>query len=652
MTMADSFSPEFEKLSPRQREDMMRELLLNPPEGGAVFNGSPLIQRAPQAADPERSSGALTQVSSAPAQPAEPVADAPAAAGVFSKLGEMYSNYKVPSIDEAISKYIPQDDSSTRYLAIASALGRPTGFGTFGEKMANVADALNQQKLEQQKLRMQYLPAIMTQVAQQQQTMMNMQRTGMMLGSLGNFMQGGAQPAQQGPGVPPGRPQGAPMPAGQGNPAPQGQQAPVGAPMPQGQGAPAPQAQPQLPPQVQQAAAGVQQEWQRLGLQYPLSAGEAVAIATSPDPQKAFQELIVKHSEPTGPALLAVQAGYVPGSPEYKKYMQDAAFKGNYIAPVAARPGGYLNYADGRQEFNPHVPEGMVGYQNPQTGQMEFRQDPSLAAGAEAIARAKAMGTAGAKPSKAWDPNTKTWVYSNEALDAQRASGTVPATGPTGGNLSPELPPGFGKGMEGQHADLTTRFTNLRNDAANAQTTSAFLGEMQRLAQTAAVGRFTDKVQLMQALLAQSGISDNAQKVLTDTDLFNKYSNQIIAKQGTGALGTDAARAILQAANPNSHMTREAIDEASTVLKGANVLTQAKLRTLAPYGNNNDPVGYQKAEQTFDTLSDPVLWKDLAKYKTLQPGSAAAKSFMQDVMKRDPDFLSKMKTLHDLGAYE
>lgn len=73
-----------------------------------------------------------------------------------------------PDIAAMLAKYVPEDDSSSKYLAMAAALGRPTGFGSFGEKMANVADALMEQKQNQQKLRAQYTPLIMQQVAAQQ----------------------------------------------------------------------------------------------------------------------------------------------------------------------------------------------------------------------------------------------------------------------------------------------------------------------------------------------------------------------------------------------------------------------------------------------------------------------------------------------------
>lgn len=69
---------------------------------------------------------------------------------------------------EMLQRFVPQDDSSNKYLAMAAALGKPTNFGTFGERMANVADALMTQKQNQEKLRAQYTPLIMQQVAAQQ----------------------------------------------------------------------------------------------------------------------------------------------------------------------------------------------------------------------------------------------------------------------------------------------------------------------------------------------------------------------------------------------------------------------------------------------------------------------------------------------------
>lgn len=73
-----------------------------------------------------------------------------------------------PDIAEMLRQYMPQDDSQSRYLALAQGLLAPTKTGSFGEQLSNVAGAMQQQKVDQEKTRAQYVPLIMQQVAAQQ----------------------------------------------------------------------------------------------------------------------------------------------------------------------------------------------------------------------------------------------------------------------------------------------------------------------------------------------------------------------------------------------------------------------------------------------------------------------------------------------------
>ena len=90
----------------------------------------------------------------------------PEPSGALSRTAR--ASYQPIDMAEMLQRFVPQDDSSNKYLAMAAALGKPTNFGTFGERMANVADALMTQKQNQEKLRAQYTPLIMQQVAAQQ----------------------------------------------------------------------------------------------------------------------------------------------------------------------------------------------------------------------------------------------------------------------------------------------------------------------------------------------------------------------------------------------------------------------------------------------------------------------------------------------------
>ncbi len=92
------------------------------------------------------------------------VAEAPRAQGALSSVPQ-----REPfDLQKMISQYAPQDDSSSKYFAMAAALGKPTRFGSLGEVFGNVASALQEHKQNQEKLRAQYVPIIMQQVAAQQ----------------------------------------------------------------------------------------------------------------------------------------------------------------------------------------------------------------------------------------------------------------------------------------------------------------------------------------------------------------------------------------------------------------------------------------------------------------------------------------------------
>ena len=170
--MADEFnvqeSPQFAMLSPEDQEriynDMQKEGISSPMMKFApsAFNQlkepvNTSIFASDRAPEPVR--GALSV--------AAPVAQAPAPVGrgALSALPQQRPPFNLQAM---IDQFAPKDDSASKYFAIAAALGKPTGFGTMGEKFGNIAQALNDQKANQEKLRSQYVPIIMQQVAAQQ----------------------------------------------------------------------------------------------------------------------------------------------------------------------------------------------------------------------------------------------------------------------------------------------------------------------------------------------------------------------------------------------------------------------------------------------------------------------------------------------------
>lgn len=215
-----------------------------------------------------------------------------------------------------------------------------------------------------------------------------------------------------------------------------------------------------------------------------------------------------------------------------------------------------------------------------------------------------------------------------------------------GGQIYGAQPMGANTFAQGQVKQMQDRFGQLRDSNAAAQTVRSQLENIMSLAPSAITGAEADRRSYANGLLSLVGIP-GANDAKTATDLLDKYSNQIVAKLGQGGLGTDAARAIVSAGNPNKHMTVDAIQEAGRNLSAQYAMTQAKTALLMPFANGNDPASYTKAETTFDKNADPRIWE----WQSIQD-PAARQKFAAGVLKQDPKFGQKIKALEQLGAFQ
>lgn len=206
-------------------------------------------------------------------------------------------------------------------------------------------------------------------------------------------------------------------------------------------------------------------------------------------------------------------------------------------------------------------------------------------------------------------------------------------------------------------ANATTNASNLQNEmsdkwkglnAANqqAQSTVSYLQNIKTLAPAASTGPQADRINYANGLLSLAG-SEKATDAVTATDLLNKYSNQITARLSAGGMGTDSARTILQSAYPNAHMTPQAISEAADNLIGAQQMTQAKAKLLAPLRNSGDAQGYTNTEMQFDQNADPRIFQ----YANIQDPVARA-AFAKNLMQQDPKIVNKIQSLQKLGALQ
>lgn len=276
---------------------------------------------------------------------------------------------------------------------------------------------------------------------------------------------------------------------------------------------------------------------------------------------------------------------------------------------------------------------------------------------AKAAAIAAASGVPANQPINLQDPAMRARIlpalFDTETPGWRNAlqSGSVPggsnAPAPAqGAPMAAQPPLAAGTYAQGQVQQMQQRWNTLRDQNASAQTVISQLQNISTLAPAAITGAEADKRAYVNGLLSLVGVP-GAQDAKTATDLLDKYSNQIIAKLGQGGLGTDAARLIVSAGNPNAHMTVPAIQEAVRNLSGQYQMVQAKANVLQQYANSNNPAGYTKAETTFDQNADPRIWE----YQSIQD-QAARQKFAAGVLKQDPKFGQKIQALEQIGALQ
>lgn len=175
MPFSSELSPQMKMLTEQQQSDIMNDYAQSPDASGPppsinmlqngmrisgpVFAGDEVA--SPATVGPLTRTQVLDAIATVP-----DVKETPA--GALSQAAPAVVRNTPPDIAELLKQYMPQDDSQSRYMALAAGLLSPTKTGSFGEQLGNVASAMQAQRAEQDKMRAQYIPLIMQQVAQQQ----------------------------------------------------------------------------------------------------------------------------------------------------------------------------------------------------------------------------------------------------------------------------------------------------------------------------------------------------------------------------------------------------------------------------------------------------------------------------------------------------
>lgn len=210
------------------------------------------------------------------------------------------------------------------------------------------------------------------------------------------------------------------------------------------------------------------------------------------------------------------------------------------------------------------------------------------------------------------------------------------------GRVANGLPIGAADAIAGTQGVVNDDWKTSVGQAKNAQQTIGILQNIKQYSAGAAGGIGADRQAFTAGLAGLLGM-DAGELIKTNTDLLAKNSNMLSLAGGN----TDAARAMAEAANPNSHMTKEALAHAADQLIGQQQLNLARVQYLTPFKAQADaghPEMYQAALNQFNSVADPRV----VQFSSMSPEEKSAmKSSMSE--KERADFGAKLGKARTLG---
>ncbi len=212
----------------------------------------------------------------------------------------------------------------------------------------------------------------------------------------------------------------------------------------------------------------------------------------------------------------------------------------------------------------------------------------------------------------------------------------------TGGGASPWPTPAAVQAQTKTASDMSDHFTAMNASAQSMPLVTGLTKTIESLAPSAFTQPGGDKRQYIAGLANTFGVNFTGD-AQTSTNLLNKAIAQLNISTPAG---TDAARALIEAGQPNTKMDPVAIKEAAGTLRGQVMMNVAERNFLQTTRLSNrgagDPQAYQEGRQAFEANADPRIWQ----YEELAKGNpTAAKAFIS----RQPD---KADLVRKAGALE
>jgi len=354
------------------------------------------------------------------------------------------------------------------------------------------------------------------------------------------------------------------------------------------------------------------------------SMGDQNTPADAPGVIQSKIDAYVQQQGPNAPAALTQAASYS------KSLLQNL---GDHV-PDAKTKSSLLHLA---QQFEPTA--AVAGTQAPAIGSVT-----GPGGGAQPVQ----LNPLSPLPMGATGPEVKTGVAPGIVMDLQGQPHYIGGAAGLGGGAaggaapSPWPTPAGVQAQSGVAKDMSDHFTGLNASAQSLPLVTGLTKTIEGLAPSAFTGPGGDKKQYMAGILRGFHINATGD-AQTDTNLLNKAMAQLNISTPAG---TDAARALVEAGQPNSHMDPDAIKEAAGTLRGQVMMNQAERNFLQTTRLSNrgagDPQAYQEGRQQFEASADPRIWQyqDLAK-----SNPAAARAFIA----RQPD---KADLVRKAGALE
>jgi len=220
---------------------------------------------------------------------------------------------------------------------------------------------------------------------------------------------------------------------------------------------------------------------------------------------------------------------------------------------------------------------------------------------------------------------------------------------PAGGTgpVATSAPIGVPENIAANVSDMNTHFSGLQNASQGAALISGLTGNIKALAHKAIVGTEDDKLSYANGLLVSLGAGDKqSQDLKTATDELHK---QLAMINTSTPASTDAKQQLIQAAQPGSKMSPDAMDNAADQVASQVQLNMAMRNKLspikyAPTGQDNSPA-YQQLRQKLETIDPRVL-----QWNNLGPGSPEASQYLSNLNPSDKAALRKsLKTARETG---